>query len=438
MKLIYRSLLILVIFAGFTSCDDEPIGESYGGGISENSQFQVDIDGETFFADISGMLTEEGKTQIVGKRNDGHKVVINIEGAGTGDYILDGTPDGEAFYYNGTTEPYSMEGIDTIGIVSITQYDVSSGLASGTFSFRAAGSSSILDTTSTDSIPTPIVTNDTLEFTNGEFTNISLHTDIAPPPDSENSNFHVELDGVLYNANNIQSSLTSSNGLVISTTNGIQNLKLQVFDPQIGTFNLSENTNEESMIVYNTDQSTNFTSTQGSVNITNIDQDNHKVSGTFSGTLSDLNNPDSTITMTNGVFENVSYSSDENISSNSIDAHIGNDDFNSSEVTIVDAENGVVNVMGTDQSGNELQLNLPVNATTGNYPVTVDGNYSAIYTKNDADTGVTTEYTTFANSGSFTIESNQGNTMSGSFTFSVRNENGEVLQVTDGHFNVEI
>lgn len=445
-KLIFRSLMIVLIFVGLASCDDEPLSDDLS---SENpgatTSFQVDIDGETFHADLSGMLTENGVTRIIGSKSNGTKVSLTVAGSGVGIFTLDGSSQGKALYIiAGQEEPYTMENVDTIGVLTISKYDALDSLASGTFSFRASRTvvvdTTITDSTGTGTDSTTTQTSEILNFTNGVFNNISLQTDEFVPPDSSQSDFHVTLDDVLYNGNNVQGAILPDQGLVIGTSNDVQQFVLQVFNPEEGSFNLSTE-NDEGLIIYNTDstdsESPVYTATEGMITISNLDQLNQTVSGTFTGTLTSANSSSNTIAMNNGVFHNIPYVT-EVANADSMVANIGGQDFNASDIITAGVDVGSIGIIGTDQLDDQLQFNVPQNVMPGTYPISQSGNFHAIYTKEDPDSGDSTVYNSLNNTGNITIEARDGDVISGSFSFSVRNAAGEVLQVTDGHFSVDI
>ncbi len=467
MKLTYKSLLFLLIIIGLTSCgDDEPIGPHNGPETATQSFFKVDINEETFFADNAGMLTEDGITQIVGKRDDGNWVHIILNGGGVGNYILDGSANSNAVYHIYGQAPYTMDGVDTIGVVTITKYDVNAGLASGTFSFFLKTSDTTETTTPGDSlnVPTSIMewtgngsgytalaaedstnTGDStnvdinvpagsLLFSHGEFVNIPLRTGMNPP-NSNLGNFHVKLDGEVYDAESIQGELSTNNGLVINTSSDVKRFKLQVDNPTETTYDISSGAVSLSYTPdVNANPSIEYAATAGTLTITSIDQANNLVSGTFSGTLTDVDNPGNTITMTEGVFEDISVNPSDNGSVYFIDAKIDTTNFGSSTVSDTTLNGGLIGVRGEDQAtGTSLQLNIPANVTTGNYAISETGAFSAVYT--DA---AGTDYITVNNSGNFAVSQRNGDIISGSFSFSVRNAAGEVFQVTQGQFNIDL
>lgn len=460
MKLICRTIMVLFIFAGLASCDDEAIGERYGDGPNLNAQFRVDINGETFVADQSGMLTtEDGITEIIGKRNDGARVRIKVAGAGEDNYILNGSANGSPFYYDGVNEePYTMEGIDTIGVLTVTNYDMANGLSSGTFSFEAyRNNSEIIDSTdngtptptedepsdSTDTGPTPgIGLPDTLQFTNGSFTDIPLNVEGYEPPDEPGeilSNFHVELDGELYEAEETSGNYTMTDGLTINAQKDSAQFALKIFDANNTTINVGGE-DPEGTIEYNviTEEGTStYEATEGNITISDMDFENNLTTGSFTGILTDTENPENTIAMTNGVFEDIEFESEVS-GSTFMFANINGNNFSAAEMNTEDAGGGLVSVIGTDSENNQLELKLPTSINTGSYQVSNAAAFSGVYFQYNAEDETTTEYISVHNSGSITITEKEGTVLKGTFTLSVRNEAGEVYQITQGEFKADI
>jgi len=90
LTLLNRLFLILAVI-GLASCENEPLeGEFEATNPNQNleSNFQVDIDGVTFTADQSQMITQNGVTSISGMKNNGTSVTISIMGSGTGTYTF--------------------------------------------------------------------------------------------------------------------------------------------------------------------------------------------------------------------------------------------------------------------------------------------------------------------------------------------------------------
>src|SRR5690625_5029990 len=460
MKLIYRTILVLVIFAGLASCDDETIGERYGDGPSLNAQFRVDINGETFIADQYGVLTtEDGVTEIIGKRNDGARVRMKITGAGEDSYVLSGSGSGNPFYFDGVNEePYTMAGIDTIGMLTISKYDIVNGLSSGVFSFEAyRDNSQIIDTSNTD-IPSPADDNpsdstdtgpapgiglpDTLYFTNGEFTDIPLNVEGYEPPDDPGeilSNFHVELDGELYEAEETSGNYTAAHELTLEAQNDSAQFTLKIFDTNETNITVGGD-NPEGTIAYmvsSEDGSSIYEATSGNITLSELDMNSNLATGTCTGTLTDIANPENTIAMTNGVFEDISFESEISGDSYML-ANIAGNNFNAITVNTEDAGNGLVSVIGVDASNNQLELKLPTSINTGTYQISNTAAFSGIYYEFDAENETTTHYNSVHNSGSIKITEKQGTVLIGTFTLSVRNEAGEVYQITEGEFKADI
>lgn len=459
MKLIYRTVLVLFIFAGLASCDDEAIGERYGDDPNLNAQFRVDINGETFVADQYGVLTtEDGITEIIGKRNDGARVRMKITGAGEDSYVLSSSDNGSPFYYDGVNEePYTMEEIDTIGMLTISKYEVANGLSSGTFSFKAyRDNGAINDTTNTDN-PAPTDDNpsdstdtgpapgiglpDTLNFTNGQFTDIPLNVEGYEPPDEPGeilSNFHVELDGELYEADETSGNYTTENGLTINAQKDTTQFALKIFDTNNTTITVGGENPEGAInyVVTSQDGTVTYEATEGNITLSEIDFENNLTTGAFTGTLTDIDNPENTIAMTNGVFEDISFESE--IAGNTfMTANINGDEFDASAVNTEDAGSGLVALTGVDSSNNQLELKLPTSINTGTYQVNDLDAYSAVYHQYNEDE-TTTQYNSVDDSGSITITEKEGTVLTGTFILSVRNEAGEVYQITQGEFKADI
>lgn len=440
MKLISKILFLCVVLISLTSCEDEPIGLSYSENTPENAQFKVAINGKTFYADISGALTKDGITQIVGKRNDGNKVKMVINGGGEGAYFLGGLSGGKAFYHTaGQETPYDMSQIDTVGSLTISKYDIVNGLASGEFSFvvyrdnNAIPTTTAADSTATTDSTTVVILPDTLKFTQGVFTNIPLHTDLAPP-EQNNANFHVKLDGEQFNASLAQAVWTNQQ-LEVNAENGLENFNIVINTPTETTYDFSE-TNAQ--LTYNAvinGQANSYSASQGQLTITEIDEVNQMVSGTFIGDLTAADG--SSIVMTEGVFNDVPYTT-TNTSTSYVNAHIGLVDYTSSEAYSVNEMNGQITIHSHNNDGDTLSLSVPQDILTGAYPVSETGNYTAKFKSSNPLTGEITTYTTVDNSGSITITERQANALKGTFSFSVASENGEVLQVTVGEFNVSL
>lgn len=482
MKLICRSFLLLLLVVGVASCDDEPVGDSYGSNTDPNAQFRVDIDGETFYGELNGMLTEDGQTQIVGRRSDGAKVEMKVEGAGEGTYALSGSEAGSAFYYDGvSSEPYDMTEVDTVGVLTITHYDAVNGLASGTFSFHAyrepaeepddpeepgdgeddggseetgkyvthadgdedggddeGGSEDDGDNGDEDGDTNQEETPGLLDFTNGTFTNIPLNVigdnpDEPTPPEDGQSAFHVELNGELYETEDINANYTLSEGLLIETQRDTSQFDLTLFNPQVGSVALN---GTDGKIVYtpNTAEETTYQADEGTIQITDVDMDALVITGTFTGTLTDVDDPESTIEMTNGVFEDIHFTS-EISDADYIKAKIGEENFNTIDISTAEGdEEGLIEVKGIQDNGNTLSFLLPSSVNTGTYQISTTAAYSAKYFNAENDD----EYGTVLNSGSIKVTGRTGTQITGTFTFSVRNTAGEVIQVTGGEFNVDI
>src|SRR5699024_4635657 len=135
-----------------------------------------------------------------------------------------------------------------------------------------------------------------------------------------------------------------------------------------------------------------------------------------------------TIAMANGAFDDVPF---EFEISDTISAYIGNDYFISSEVSKSTTDDNRVELIATDGSNNQLELSFPSNVSEGSYSITEDGNYTALYTT-DAGGENADPYVPVNETGTIVFTEIYPNFMLGSFSLSVRNDAGEVLQITQG------
>ncbi|HET8809799.1 MAG TPA: DUF6252 family protein [Flavobacteriaceae bacterium] len=172
-NLFFKAIVALIVLIGTSACENEPLEGEFGDGSlppGATANFQVDIAGETFVADQASAVTNAGVTAVSGATMQGEIVMLTFSGSGTGTFLLTGT--GIATYFPaGETNTYSTGFDGMTGEVTVTDYDVANGLISGTFSFTASRYIDPEDETAGM---------ETLEFTNGSFTNVALQSDAQP------------------------------------------------------------------------------------------------------------------------------------------------------------------------------------------------------------------------------------------------------------------
>jgi len=243
----------------------------------------------------------------------------------------------------------------------------------------------------------------------------------------------------LFESEQIVDAVLNEDGLLISATQGNRQVGFQIFDPSVGTFDINAETGE-AIVLYDSDisdvESTAYASSSGTLEITELDMANGTVSGTFSGVLQDLFMQEADIQMTNGNFENISFSTDgpTNIGS----AVIEGDSFDANIFPVVFV-NGQIQVSLDNDLDEEIVLYFPESISTGTYSVT-DGSlvedYSAAY--NLGNGGSTTTYHSVPDSGEIIVDSFQNDVVSGTFSFTVENSNGDTISITQGEFTVDV
>ncbi|MDT0295550.1 DUF6252 family protein [Mesonia ostreae] len=423
MNLIKRLFLILTVIS-FASCENEPLEgefESYNPSSNLESNFQVDIDGVTFTADQSQMNVQNGVTAISGIKNSGTSVMITLMGSGTGTYTFGSGLAAGGYAVMGET-PYVIDDEDTSAEVVITDYDLQTGVASGTFKYSVIHT--VEDENGEDLVETKVLTN-------GSFTNIALSSDETPPSTNLNTLFEVELDGDLFAKDEVQAVL-NEDGLAMQVLVGNEQFVIQIFDPSVGTFTLGSGAGAEGFILYDVDstneESVVYSSVSGTLTISSLDMNNNVVAGTFSGTLEEALGEAADIVMTNGVFEDVQFSTEE--SPNMATATINGEAFDANvfaSATVVGSSSFAIvfdNDLDTD-----IQLTLPNTVEVGTYAITDSLNeYSATVTID----GVS--YGSVANSGEIKITSVAGGILEGTFNFTAVDNAGNEIVVETGVF----
>ena len=427
-----KKILYPIFLALFTlmavSCDNEPLEGEFGdpngpGGGSSGGSFVATVDGSSFVADQAQAASAFETTTIMGARATGESISFVFSGTGTGTFDL-GATNLATYVAAGSTNPYGS----TEGSITISEFTNTS--ISGTFSFTAERVVTGEDGTEETQ---------TVQITEGSFTNIPNNSGDGGGGSGEDAIFEVELDGDLFESEQIVDAVLNEDGLLISATQGNKQVGFQIFAPSVGTFDINAETGE-AIVLYDSDitdvESTAYASSSGTLEITELDMANGIVSGTFSGVLQDLFMQEADIQMTNGNFENISFSTDgpTNIGS----AVIEGDSFDANIFPVVFV-NGQIQVSLDNDLDEEIVLYFPESISTGTYSVT-DGSlvedYSAAY--NLGNGGSTTTYHSVPDSGEIIVDSFQNDVVSGTFSFTVENSNGDTISITQGEFTVDV
>jgi hypothetical protein len=260
-------------------------------------------------------------------------------------------------------------------------------------------------------------------------------------PDTENPNnpnnpnnpagpavFKVDFDNQTYTANStvatVGNGLTSIGGfrnnenevvgiIIPAITSGTYTTAIMTYDP----------TNEGENVF------TNMLTGTSTVTIT-INAANQTLSGTFSFT--GTNNDGVTKSFTNGVFQNIPYTTGVNQFEDSMTATVDGADINYVDDLIIATTNIItITAIGPDHT---LRLEIGGGLTPGTYSIdntAFPTTFRARYTdENDVDHTVT--------EGTLTISSKTDTRIAGTFSFPVKNAAGETIHtVTNGEFDVE-
>lgn len=222
----------------------------------------------------------------------------------------------------------------------------------------------------------------------------------AENPDKNNSElgvFQVDFDGETFKTDNVIGTLA---GGVMNITafrgDNQESLILTVFADEPGTYEVGviENVVEVNSITYSTNTKTgaghvwigakDFTTAQGEIVITEIDEENKTISGTFLFTGHNVDN--GTKEFTNGKFINVSYETDllPSNNDNSFFAKVDGVEFKEDGVQGIAISLGGMSTIGISATKNNLQtigLNLDANMKPGEYELSTFSIPSGLYSK---------------------------------------------------------
>ena len=420
------AFMLLFMAIGFTSCDSEPVDPLLIGNEEEPTGpaiFKVDFSGATYTADQAQAVVTGSSIMISGiKTSNGSVFALSVPATTTGTY--DGG-DGVMMSYKPTlastfmymnVDP-TLELEDPTGTITITSINTTAKTISGTFNFTGYWSDETANQPN-------------IAFTNGSFQNIPYTGNVGPQPTSL---FKVNIDGTLYTAD--ESLATIGEGLIsvagMRGNNG-EMVAIIVNATTTGTY-----TDAAIMAYYESDEDengyNNFLENPGTVTISNIDTVNNTISGTFSFT--GVNDAGQEKVFTNGVFENVPYTT-ENTSDDVLKATVDGtfiDYANSVAVTFVGVGNdGNIGIVGIGADGAGIRLSISNALAEGIYPIsnatdaTVRGYFS-----------VSEDNEFAASTGSLTITSKANGRIAGTFQYTVTDGSSTVHQVTTGQFDVE-
>ncbi len=312
----FLSVLILVIIT-FSSCDgDSEINLGEESLIENQSNFQVDFDGQTFIADYAVASIVDGVTIIKAiKASTSEVVVIVLNKDAIGSY--DFTPNensGSFAYKKNDEEMFITSDTSHSGNIEITQINKDRLKLFGKFSFVAVRLIPKLDANGNqvlDGNDLPVFDEEIKEFKNGLFSNIALSltnaidSNIDSVPDSSNDTFFMKIDGEEF----IETTLTAERLIidgvdiirVMATNDGSNHIFKLEFPASVSFNNLltlqasTTNSSNDAVVTYRVvSLSQEFGAYSGAITnplltIISHDLNNNKVTGTFefSGHLED-------------------------------------------------------------------------------------------------------------------------------------------------------
>lgn len=276
----------------------------------------------------------------------------------------------------------------------------------------------------------------------------SCDTEPVDPVLNENNNnngpavFTVDFSGETFVATGTQA-VMQDGVIAISGVKGAdgESVSLLVMGTTAGAYD-----GDDALMVYapNADSEYQYTNvdwdtgeTSGSVVITEIDTQNHTISGTFSftGSWSDAEANLPTIAFTNGSFENIPYTG--NTGGNPGDEYMnatidGTDTEFSNFASLSVGDMMTISGFNMANSSN-LQLVLPADITVGTYDITdnpFDGPTAVYFADEESWDAI---------DGSLTIISTSGGFIKGTFSFTAQDfDEVNTIEVTNGEFNIEL
>jgi len=232
-----------------------------------------------------------------------------------------------------------------------------------------------------------------------------------------------EIDHVLFKALDASALQNNDGTYLVQGVTGNETLSLKISNIEVGTYNVGGGSNNYATFE-NVIGSLYTTNPEGSgqVIITNRDTSINAISGTFNFTA--MIPGIATITVHNGVFFEVLYTSDtgNNSSDGTMTANIDNNSLNPNSVNAADTGNSIV-ILGANNTSS-VYLKVPIDVATGFYDLPENG-FSARYTLNTVEENALT--------GSIIIISHDiaAKTLAGTFSFATEN-----YVIEQGQFNV--
>ncbi|MCF1423005.1 DUF6252 family protein [Mangrovimonas futianensis] len=308
-KQLYSSLFLFIALFFIQSCENEPLEGEFGNGEMPASagNFQVDFNGSTFQTNQVGATVLDNMISI-GAISGDEAFAVALMGNSEGTYQLglldlnNPTTFPNLVSYMATQNPAQADSqtwdsanptnlMISAGEVVITNIDYQNNTISGTFSFTGYN---------VNASPNSI------EFTNGSFTNVSFEDEL--PNNNPNGNeFYAEIDGVEFEEDVVNVDASSGFSIGISgTTNALETISVSLpSDITVGSYPFSMETQGISPFLYvqyyDFNDPSNMPFIEGTIQVTTHDLATGHLVGSFncSGEFED----GSTMTISNGSFD---------------------------------------------------------------------------------------------------------------------------------------
>ena len=471
-------MLIAFLALQFTSCTNEPLEGEFpqqdtSGEIVPGSFTALVNDVAFTAAFTTASVNVDGDFIITGVSSNNTAILLTASPLANGSYDLTLNPtnnDNGASYFDVQSETFPFLTLGDIGgggTLTITNYNETDLIISGTFNFIAARAA--LDANGdpiTDANGDVIIQN--ASITQGVFTDIQMTFDENPgggdPGDGGGSEDPVDVDQffALVNGQEHEDQVltttlnTVGNDMVFkveaqTATGSMMRIDIP-FDMGIGTFDMEDGISDGTKLIgiYNPNiGGENLSSNPGSITFTEFDTQNGVIEASFSFTARDpLGEDPSVYQVTQGSFT-VYFEGTEPPALMPFKAVIDGADFEPSGVNdtleITDQEVNGMNVTfitATLENGRTMKIGFPSDTIApGVYPMSTDlenGDETiGLYTRE----GSSIEFV--SNPGVLTIESydQESGDISATFLFTAVNPDGvdpTVIQITEGVFNLNL
>ena len=471
-------MLIAFLALQFTSCTNEPLEGEFpqqdtSGEIVPGSFTALVNDVAFTAAFTTASVNVDGDFTITGVSSNNTAILLTASPLANGSYDLTLNPtnnDNGASYFDVQSETFPFLTLGDIGgggTLTITNYNETDLIISGTFNFIAARAALDADGEPiTDANGDVIIQN--ASITQGVFTDIQMTFDENPgggdPGGGGGSEDPVDVDQffALVNGQEHEDQVltttlnTVGNDMVFKVeaqtpTGSMMRIDIP-FDMGIGTFDMEDGISDGTKLIgiYNPNiGGENLSSNPGSITFTEFDTQNGVIAASFSFTARDpLGEDPSVYQVTQGSFT-VYFEGTEPPALMPFKAVIDGGDFEPSGVNdileITDQEVNGMNVKlitATLENGRTMKIGFPSDTITpGVYPMSTDlenGDQTiGLYTRE----GSSIEFV--SNPGVLTIESYDQETgdISATFSFTAVNPDGvdpTVIQITEGVFNLNL